>query len=133
MQTFETFLLNTVGSAELIASEEHLRKKWIDKESGITSAFDYSELATQVLDDLDIENETERFKEQLEKAGALDAVREFTRRFVAVDKAFESDPSLQDPLKLLKSKQWAMLRKAACVLASLPAAQKFLPSDRDRA
>jgi hypothetical protein len=121
MIDFDTWLRNIVATSDLIASEDALWKAWVDGDQTITSAYDYSELATQVLGDLELEEQTKRFSSELEKLNALARIKTFICAFLNVDKAARDDSELADGRTLLKSTQWATLRNAARDLSSLPA------------
>ena len=75
MLDFQTFFWNIVSVSDLIASDEALRRAWIEGEHSITSAFNYDELAQQVLDDQNVEAKIRRFSTQLEHIGASDCRR----------------------------------------------------------
>jgi hypothetical protein len=62
-----TGLQNIVATADLIASPNALRQAWVQGDKTITSAYDFGELAEQILGDLDLEEQTKRFSNELEK------------------------------------------------------------------
>src|SRR5438477_10506012 len=87
--------------------------------------YDYSELATQMLGDLELEEQTRRFWRELEKLKALALMNAFLRSFLDVDEAVRDNPTLANPESLLNSNQWASLRNAARHLSALPNASPY--------
>jgi hypothetical protein len=57
MVEFSVWFKNLVSECKLIASPDSLTRAWINKEPGITCAYDFIELSEQILGDLDLENE----------------------------------------------------------------------------
>jgi hypothetical protein len=125
MLDFQTFFSNIVSVSDLIASDDALKRAWVEGENSITSAFNYDELAQQVLDDQKVETEMCRFSKELEHIGALAAVASFASAFREVDKVVEKNPRLRDAKELLRSEEWASLRKAATSIIELPGAAPF--------
>jgi hypothetical protein len=125
MLDFQTFFGSIVSVSDLIASEGALKKAWIEGDESITSAFNYDELAQQVLDDQNVEVETHRFSKELDDAAALAVVRSFVAAFQDVDKAVRQNSRLQSPKELLQSEEWGVLRRAACSVIELPSAAAF--------
>lgn len=122
MIDFDNWFRNIVATADLIASPRALRQAWLQGEKTITSAYDFSELAEQVLGDLDLEEQTKRFSKELEKRKALTEVAAFGRAFENVDQRTKKNPTLRDPSTLLKSSEWGSLRLAAQTIIELPGA-----------
>lgn len=86
----------------------------------ITSAYDFSELAEQVLGDLDLEEQIKRFSNELEKRNALAAFSALSRAFQKVERSTKENPTLRDPSALLNSDEWLSLRDAARTIVALP-------------
>jgi len=125
MIDFENWFANIVSTSDLIASEDALPKAWVQGDRTITSAYDYSELAEQILGDLDLEEQTKRFSNELEKVNALAAFADFSGAFVRVAQSVDEDPMLHDSTTLLKSSEWASLRNAARTIIELPSAARY--------
>jgi len=92
MMSFDTFFANLISTAELIASPNALPRTWIRGNDSVTSAFDYDELAVQLLDDLDLKGQIPRFSRELREIGAFDALTDFLSALIAVDSGIPSQP-----------------------------------------
>jgi hypothetical protein len=125
MIDFDTWFTNILATSDLIASEDALLKAWLRGDQTVTSAYDYSELATQILGDLELEEQTKRFSRELEKLKALELMNAFLRAFLDVDKAVRDNPTLANPEILLNSNQWTSLRNAARDLSAVPNASPY--------
>lgn len=120
MISFETWFANIASTADLIASEDALWRTWVQGDKTITSAYDYSELAVQVLDDLELENLTKHFSSELRNIHALEAFVAFGRAFLLLDQSVQKNPILRDPIEMLKSSEWSSVVKAAQKIVALP-------------
>ena len=120
MIDFDTWFRNILAISDLIASEDALLKAWVGRDQTITSAYDYDELATQALDDLELEQKTESFSRELGKLNALAETNTFVQAFLNVDKAVRDNPMLINPRNLLNSTRWVSLRNAAHELSAVP-------------
>jgi hypothetical protein len=125
MIDFDNWFANIVAASDLIAYPEALRKVWVQGDKTITSAYDFSELAEQILGDLDLEEQTKRFSDELEARKALAAFSAFSRAFQNVDQITNENPTLRDPSTLLKSNEWISLRDAARTIVDLPSAAPY--------
>jgi hypothetical protein len=125
MIDFNNWFANIVFSSELIASPDALRKAWVQGDKTITSAHDFSELAEQVLGDLDLEEQIKCFSNELEKRNALAAFSAFSRAFQNVEQSAEENPTLRDPSALLGSEGWLSLRDAARTIIDLASAAPY--------
>ena len=125
MIEFDNWFKNIVATSDLIASEDALFKVWVGGDRTITSAYDYGELAEQVLGDLELEEQTKHFSSQLEKLNALAPMTAFIRTFLNVDQSVKDNPTLLDARTLLKSTHWASLRKAARDISGLRTAVPY--------
>jgi hypothetical protein len=120
---FRYWFDNVVGSSQLIASEGALRRKWVQKETGITSAYDPDELFEQLLGDLRLKDEVQRFKDDLIQLGAFDALNALTSALIEAEGLVRGDARFADPQTLLTSPEWAAVRHAAGGVIRLPAAK----------
>jgi hypothetical protein len=125
MIDFNNWFANIVSSSNLIASPDAVRKAWVQGDKTITSAYDFSELAEQVLGDLDLEEQIKCFSNELEKRNALAAFSAFSRAFQNVDQSTRENPMLREPSILLKSDGWVSLRDAARTIIDLPSAAPY--------
>ena len=73
MGDFEYWFDNVVGASNLIASEDALARAWIQKDETITSAHDPDEFLEQLLGDLNLEENVQRFDEKLRLLSAFEA------------------------------------------------------------
>lgn len=125
MIDFDTWFRNILATSDLIASEDTLSRAWLRGDQTITSAYDYSELATQALGDLELEELTKHFSRELEKLNALSLMNAFVRAFLNVDESVRNNPTLVNPKNLLSSIPWASLRNAARDLSAVPNASHY--------
>jgi hypothetical protein len=91
----------------------------------VTSAFDYDELAVQLLDDLDLERQIARFPDEIREIGAFEAANNFLSALAAVDACIRTHPNHGNPITLLGSELWASLQHAAKVLVALPEVKRW--------
>jgi hypothetical protein len=114
MIPFDTWIRQIVGYADLITASANLRRAWIDRDPSITSAMDFGELFEQIFGDLDSDAFDTKLiayvPEDSEARAALSAFLEALRR---TDKVLERRPDLRDPLALLNSAEWRLVKEAA--------------------
>jgi hypothetical protein len=122
---FNNWFANVVASCDLIASPGALKKAWVQGDKTITSAYDFSELAEQVLGDLDLVEQIKRFPNELETRNGLAAFSALSRAFQNVEQSTKGNPALRDPSALLNSDEWRTLRDAARTIIDLPSAAPY--------
>jgi hypothetical protein len=125
---FNNWITNIIATCDLIASPDALRKAWVQRDETITSAYDFNELAEQVLGDLALEEQIKRFSNELENKNALAALSAFSRAFRNVDQSTRENPALRDPSTLLNSDAWFSLRDTARSILDLPSAAPYRTS-----
>jgi hypothetical protein len=120
---FKYWFDNILATANLIASEEALSRAWTQGDRTVTSAYDPDELLEQLLGDLHLREQVQIFEKTLRQMGASEIIASFTAALVELERGIRSQPSLENPEKLLASPVWADLRTAAKRVIQLPAAK----------
>lgn len=119
MVDFDYWWDNLTAAAQLISSEDALKRKWVQGESGITSAYSPIELLEQLLGDLHLEDCVARFHAELEQRGAVVPLEHLTRALLVLEEKVKDNPGLPDPLGLLSSPEWRDVRDAGRSLTSI--------------
>jgi hypothetical protein len=71
MGYFEYWFDNVIAASDLIASNDALAGTWIQKDEALMSAHDPDELMEQLLGDMNLEENVQRFDEKLRAVGCL--------------------------------------------------------------
>jgi hypothetical protein len=118
---FRYWFDNIVAAANLIASDDALRRAWAQGDKTITSAYDPDELLEQLLGDLHLREHVQMFEDGLRQMGAYEIVAAFNAAAVDVEGMIRREPGFEDPERLLTSPVWAELRTAAKRVIQSPA------------
>jgi hypothetical protein len=125
MVDFEYWFNGIVGTCELIANEDVLRKVWIGGDRSITSIHYYDELYVQLTDDLFLDGNLREFASTIGDVGTIETLATFSQALNILDQSIKANQELNDPATLLSSPQWATFREGAKKVIALPYAQPY--------
>lgn len=118
--SFSTWLDGVVGTAEILANHDLLRKVWIDSVTGITSITSASEAQEQILDDLDSENQMLiHLKNNTLTEIERNAIKDFINILACFDECIFRENGKINQEQLLNSKEWENIEKTAMTVVRI--------------
>jgi hypothetical protein len=122
---FDYWFDGIVGTSELIADDEALRRTWVSGDHSITSIHYYDELFEQLAGDLHLDESLTKYADVLKGFDALDDLQRFATALHTLDAQIEANPDLQNPAMLLGSSEWKNFQVAAKRVLNLPIVKRF--------